>query len=179
MLECHLAFTDKSKNYTNEDFGFDLELVPQRLSEMVGKKLSSYNPELERKHVQLRINRPGSLDLNPPHRDSYLKFYRKILNVWLPVVGCDENSSLPVIPGSHLVREEDLIRTEGRGATIAGNTYSVPCISRIKDRIPEMTRPNPQPGQALIFTPFLIHGAAFNTNTDTTRMALELRLYLS
>ncbi len=101
------------------------------------------------------------------------------MNVWIPVAGSDENSSLPVVPASHLIREEALIRTAARSAKISGNTYMVPCISKIHDRIPEMTRPNPQPGQALIFTPFLIHGAAFNTNVDATRMALELRLYLS
>lgn len=178
-LKRHVAFSMKSRNFSNEDFGFDLELVTSRLSKVVGKRLSSFNPELKRKHVQLRISRPGSLDINPPHRDAYLEYYRKVLNVWIPVAGSDENSSLPVVPGSHLIREDALTRTEARSAKISGNTYMVPCISKINDRIPEMTRPNPQPGQALIFTPFLIHGAAFNTNADTTRMALELRLYLS
>ena len=38
-----------------------------------------------------------------------------------------------------------------------------------------MIRPNPQNTEALIFTPFLIHGAAVNKNIDITRIALELR----
>ena len=37
-----------------------------------------------------------------------------------------------------------------------------------------MIRPNPKLGEALIFTPFLIHGAAVN-NSDLTRISLELR----
>ena len=177
-LELHVAVTNCTKNFKNDDFGFDLELVCTRLSQLVGKKLNSYNPELQRKHVQLRISRPESLDINPPHRDGYLDYYKKILNVWIPVDGCDKNSSLPVVPGSHLIPEADLVRTQSQGAKISGNTYMVPCISKINGEFPEMVRPNPQPAQALIFTPFLIHGAAFNTNADSTRMALELRLYL-
>ncbi|RKE98110.1 hypothetical protein [Ichthyenterobacterium magnum] len=38
-----------------------------------------------------------------------------------------------------------------------------------------MVRPNPKKGEASIFTPFLIHGAAVNKNKDITRVSLELR----
>ena len=37
-----------------------------------------------------------------------------------------------------------------------------------------MIRPNPKETEALVFTPYLIHGAAFN-DSNNTRVALELR----
>ena len=40
-----------------------------------------------------------------------------------------------------------------------------------------MIRPNPNIGQVLAFTPFLIHGCAINWNDNITRFSLELRLF--
>ena len=37
----------------------------------------------------------------------------------------------------------------------------------------EMIRPNPQLGEIIIFTPFLVHGSAINAQTDKTRFSLE------
>ena len=67
-----------------------------------------------------------------------------------------------------------MFRTETRGAKINGNVYNVPCILETSLGF-DMVRPNPKEKEALIFTPYLIHGAAFNTNKDITRVALELR----
>ena len=55
-------------------------------------------------------------------------------------------------------------------------SYNVPCILNLKDQAFKLIRPNPIIGDAIIFSPYLIHGAAFNSNSDTTRIALELRL---
>jgi ectoine hydroxylase-related dioxygenase (phytanoyl-CoA dioxygenase family) len=40
-----------------------------------------------------------------------------------------------------------------------------------------MIRPNPKPGQAMLFSPYLVHGGGYNLNTDTTRVSLEMRFW--
>ncbi len=172
--ETHLKVIDYTRNLTNKDFNLDFSLLEKRYSKATKTDLSSEISEFGRSHIQIRINRPGSADFNPPHRDSYLSYYKNILNIWIPIVGCDLNSSLPIIPESHLIAEKDIVRTKAKGATINGNTYYVPCISKTSKGILKMIRPNPSVGQSLIFTPYLIHGAAFNHNNNT-RIALELR----
>ncbi len=171
----HLKVIDHTRNLSNNDFDLDFDNLEQQFSEAVGKQLSSEISELGKSHIQIRINRPNSLDINPPHRDSYLSYYKDILNIWIPISGCNKNSSLPVVPKSHLIAEKDITRTKAKGATINGNTYYVPCISKTSEGELKMIRPNPNYGQSLIFTPFLIHGAAFNGNKNSTRIALELR----
>jgi len=173
--ETHLKVIDHTRNLRSEDFDLDFQQLENKYSNAVQKKLSSTIKELGRTHIQIRLNRPNSLDINPPHRDSYLSYYQHILNIWIPITGCNINSSLPVLPKSHLLPERNIERTEAKNATINGNTYYVPCIFKTNEGILQMIRPNPEEGQSLIFSPFLIHGAAFNTNPNTTRVALELR----
>lgn len=171
----HLKVINHTRNLRNEDFDIDFKLLEEKFSKAIQKKLSSTIKEIGRTHIQIRLNRPNSLDINPPHRDSYLSYYKHILNIWIPITGCNHNSSLPVIPKSHLLPERNIERTASKGATINGNTYFVPCIYKTDSDILKMTRPNPKEGQSLIFSPFLIHGAAFNNNKNTTRVSLELR----
>jgi len=171
----HNSIISETRELKNDDFDFDLDALAQNYSEVLSYELSSFNPELGRTHVQLRINRPNSLDINPPHRDGYLSYWSNSINVWIPIAGSNENSSLPILVGSHLINEKDILRTSSKGAKINGNTYVVPCILETTSGL-EMIRPNPALTEAIIFTPFLIHGAAFNTNDNLTRFALELRL---
>ena len=70
--------------------------------------------------------------------------------------------------------ENNLFKTKAGGATINKNIYQVPCILKTNLGKLLMTRPNPQETEALVFTPYLIHGAAFN-DSKKTRIALELR----
>jgi len=180
----HKLVTDKDKHneiinvtreFKNEDFTFDIDKLKEKISAILGYKLSSYNKELGRSLIQVRLSRPESYDINPPHRDAYLSFYSNIINLWIPIAGCNEKSSLPILPGSHLLNEKDIYRTENKGAKINGNVYNVPCILETKEGVINMVRPNPKETEALVFTPFLIHGAAMNRNKDITRVALELR----
>ncbi|TJY36403.1 phytanoyl-CoA dioxygenase family protein [Pontimicrobium aquaticum] len=170
----HLKVIDITRNLTNGDFNFDINALAERFGKILGYKFTSWIEELKKTHVQIRINRPNSLDINPPHRDGYLSYWKDIINVWIPIEGCNEQTSLPVCPGSHLIKESDIFRTKSKGAKINGNTYYVPCILKTKQGMLNMVRPNPKQGEALIFTPFLIHGAAIN-NSDVTRVSLELR----
>jgi len=173
--EQHFKIIDITRNLTNDDFNFNIHQLTKKFGEILGYELTSWIKELQKSHIQIRISRPQSLDINPPHRDGYLSYWEDIINVWIPIAGCNHNSSLPVMPKSHLIPENDILRTNSKGAKINGNTYYVPCILETKNGDIEMIRPNPKEGEAIIFTPYLIHGSAINKNEDTTRVSLELR----
>lgn len=171
----HNSVISFTRNFQNSDFEFDLDTFTQRTSAALGLSLSSNNPELGKSHVQLRISRPGSLDINPPHRDAYLSYYKNVINLWIPIFGCNSESTLPVLPKSHLINEREILKTNDRSATINGNTYVVPCVKFADGTYMNMIRPQIPLGGALVFTPYLIHGAAFNGSVQT-RFSLELRL---
>ncbi|WP_179022473.1 phytanoyl-CoA dioxygenase [Winogradskyella forsetii] len=164
-----------TRNLETSDFDFNIDQLAKRFGDILGYKLTSYVEELQKSHIQIRISRPNSLDINPPHRDGYLSYWEDIINVWLPIAGCNEKSSLPVMPESHFIPENEILRTESKGAKINSNVYYVPCILETKTGVINMLRPNPKESEALLFSPFLIHGAAVNENVDITRVSLELR----
>ena len=172
--EAHLSVINQTRNLTNSDLDFDIDSLAERFGKVLGYRLTSWIEELQKTHIQIRISRPSTLDINPPHRDGYLSYWKDIINVWAPIAGCNDKTSLPVVPGSHLFPEKEILRTESQGAKINGNTYFVPCILKTADGDLHMIRPNPSPGQAILFTPFLIHGAAVN-RSDVTRVSIELR----
>jgi hypothetical protein len=174
--EAHQKVISKTRFLTFQDFKIDMEKLIVAFSKATGKKLQRENPLLKEEIVILRINRPSSLDINPFHRDGYLELWKNVLNVWIPIEGCGPDSSLPVIPGSHYWNEKEIVRTDAKGATINGLTYHVPAILSYTDGLHSI-RPNPPYGSALIFTPYLVHGAAINSQKDITRVSLELRLY--
>lgn len=173
--DIHFKVINHTRNLRNEDFNLDFSKLEKIFSNHLGVALTSKIKDLGRSHIQIRISRPNSLDINPPHRDGYLDYWKNILNIWVPISGCNDKSSLPLVPGSHLLPENKIIRTEARSAYINGNVYVVPCILETTDGPFEMIRPNPKPGEALLFTPYLIHGAGINLNPDITRISLELR----
>ncbi|MFD0965052.1 phytanoyl-CoA dioxygenase family protein [Pseudofulvibacter geojedonensis] len=173
--EEHFQVISKTRELTVSDLDFDIESLTQKFGAVLGCKLTSWVEELQKSHVQVRISRPNSLDINPPHRDGYLSFWEDIINIWVPISGCNEKSSLPIVSGSHMLPENKILRTSAKGAKINGNVYNVPCILESSEGDFQMTRPNPKQGEALLFSPFLIHGSAVNQNLDITRVALELR----
>ena len=173
--ENHLKVINITRNLTIEDLDFDIENLIATFEKELKCKLTSWIEGLQKSHIQIRISRPNSLDINPPHRDGYLSFFENIINIWIPIAGCNAQTSLPVLPKSHLMSENKILRTQAKGAKINGNIYNVPCLLKSSEGLFEMIRPNPQEGEALIFTPYLIHGAAINQTQNTTRVALELR----
>jgi hypothetical protein len=40
-----------------------------------------------------------------------------------------------------------------------------------------LVRPNPRPNDVLVFSPYLIHGGAYNQERDRTRVSLEMRFW--
>ena len=172
--EAHQSVVERTSKLVEDNFDFDFSILTNNLSQIMDFRLTSLIKDINRSHIQLRINRPKSLDINPPHRDGYIDIFKDTLNVWVPIAGCNENTSLPIIPFSHFIPENELLKTSIRGATINNKVYNVPCILESNKGNLKMIRPNPKYNEALLFTPFLIHGAAFN-NSKKTRIALELR----
>jgi hypothetical protein len=128
--------------------------------------------------IWVRICRPkafGKQDFNPCHRDVYLDFYRNTANIYLPIVGSNEKSSLLVQEGSHLWNENITAVTNG-GAFFKKNNkkYSVDAIVQSKIEL-NMIRPNPSINELMLFSPYLIHGCSDNNNENVTRMSLEIR----
>jgi hypothetical protein len=149
------------------------EYIETRVSDILGKRVKIFNDD-----IWIRICRPSictDTDYNPCHRDIYLDFYRNIVNIYVPIVGSNEHSSLAMQSGSHLWNERDLVVTRG-GAYFPknGKKYSVDAI--LRSRVPlYMTRPNPALDEFILFSPYLIHGCSSNLNPDLTRMSVEVR----
>ena len=165
---------DINNIFINEKYNL-IDILVERFSEVIGFQLSSQIKELGRSVIQIRISRPNSFDINPPHKDSYISAYEDVINLWIPIIGCNSKSSLPVYPGSHLLNENQILRTNLKGASLNNNIYNVPCILKTSYGKIKMIRPNPKLKDILLFTPHLIHGAAINWS-NKTRVALELRL---
>lgn len=172
----HLRVVEKMRALHFADFGSALHPLVDFFAAAVAVPLSERLAGPGEDHVQLRINRPFSTDYNPPHRDGSLAGWREVLNVWIPIAGVDRSTSLPVMPGSHRIAERECWQTAPGGVEIGGQRYRVPAIARLRGGPLAMMRSTVEFGQALLFTPFLIHGLAVNRSRDRTRMALELRL---
>lgn len=171
--EIHREVVRRTANYRHDDLPLPVADIYRALGKRVKANLTELNPKLPTEIVTLRLSRPGSLDFNPPHRDIYLDFYRGTLNVWIPLLGCGPNSTLPVVPGSHLWPENEVERGAS-GNLFNGLRFNVPIVASGPQEL-AFVRPRLEPGQALVFTPNLVHGAAMNLASDTTRMSLELR----
>lgn len=127
-------------------------------------------------HFFVRIVRPGtSKDNNPPHKDTHIDRLRNAVNLYYPIAGSNTNSSLPIIPGSHLWSEQEIVRTSGE-TLVNGSKYNVPAIVAASRGL-NLVTPNPNYEQAMVFTPYAIHGGGINFNMETTRVSLEIRFW--
>jgi hypothetical protein len=127
------------------------------------------------KHFWIRIVRPGVAENNPPHKDTHVGRIQKCVNIYLPLAGSNDNSSLPLIPGTHLEKENEYI-ISGSPSYINNRKYTVPAIVH-RNKGLKMITPNPKPHEIMIFTPHLIHGGGANNNEDITRVSLEMRFF--
>ena len=152
-------------------FPIEIELVEDRISQICGvpvtcRKTSAGYPV---RHFWIRIIRPNVQDNNPPHRDVHLDRSRGAVNLYFPIAGSNENSSLPIIPESHFWPESHIVRSYG-------DTY----VNDIKFTNPatvyslhglNLVTPNPGPDEAMVFTTYAIHGGGYNFNEDMTRLS--------
>ena len=158
---------------TFEEMATFINHMVDRVSEITKKRVKLFNDD-----IWVRICRPDVVsmdDFNPCHRDVYLDFYRNVVNIYIPIVGSNADSSLKVQPRSHLWNEKDIMATKG-GAYFknSGKKYSVDAIVQSREKL-NMVAPNPAIDEFLLFSPYLIHGCSANSNTDMTRMSIEMR----
>lgn len=173
----HGEIISRSRELKMRELCMDGNALCEELNGRFGIKLNPNIPDLgpDLGNVIVRINRPNSTDFNPPHRDGALSIWRNTVNLWIPIAGCDAQTSLPVAAGSHLWRECDCLQTVAGGASINGNSYKVPALIEYRGADVNMHRPAVRFGEALLFTPYLLHGAAVNQSSHS-RVSLELRL---
>ncbi len=171
----HLEVINQTKLIQIERFPTNVQNLVNRVSEIVGVNVTPHNPQTNEQVFHLRIVRPGRTDFNPLHRDVWLDIYRGCVNIYVPVAGSTISSSLPLVPGSHFWPESQVERTL-KGAIMDGAKYHVPGLTNAINEL-DLVRPNPLYNEALVFSPYLIHGEAVNLNNDDTRVSLEMRFW--
>lgn len=158
------------------ELGVPVERISQRVSEILGVRVSTTPPHAEfPEHFCYRVVRPRSRDNNPPHRDVWLDRLRHAVNIYVPLAGSTPRSSLPLVTGSHRWKESEIERTAA-GARVNGMTFTVPSVVGAAYPL-TLVRPNPGQNEVLVFSPYLIHGGAFNQQADRTRVSLEMRFW--
>ena len=94
----------------------------------------------------------------------------------MPIFGVSNKSSLPIVLGSHLWSEDKTIRTD-KFPIVDGTKFSVPAIISRKDgSIFKMKRPKVDYGNAMLFSPYAIHGGGINLGKEV-RISFELRFW--
>lgn len=132
---------------------------------------------LKIKHFWIRIVRPNKLDNNAPHKDTHIERLKSpdIVNIYLPLAGSNEKSSLPIIPCSHLENESEYIISKSP-CFINGKKFNAPALVHRNNGL-NMITPNPNYGEVMIFNPSLVHGGGSNDNDDKTRISIEMRFF--
>lgn len=158
---------------------FPRKKIEKFMSEKLKIKVSTFNKNYKKKInpnvFLLRIVRPTKFDFNPPHRDVYFERYRSAVNIYIPIIGSNKKSSLPIFPGSHLLNESKIERTS-LNSSFNNFKFSVPVIVKTTPKL-KLIRPNPKKNNLMIFSSYLIHGGAKNENYNTTRVSIELRFW--
>jgi hypothetical protein len=158
------------------DLPVPVDSVNARISEILGVRVSTTPPHVEfPEHFCFRVVRPRSRDNNPPHRDVWLERLRHAVNIYVPLAGSSSRSSLPLVRGSHRWAESEIERTVA-GALVNGVSYTVPSVVGAAHPL-TLERPDPGPNEVLVFSPYLIHGGAYNQQPDRTRVSLEMRFW--
>lgn len=171
----HLRAVEETKLIPVEKFPIPVALLEKRISAICGVPLQVHNPYDEQKIFHFRVIRPQQWDNNPLHRDIWLPDYKDCINLYIPIAGSNDRSSLIIIPGSHLWPESRMERTVS-GAVINGVRYNVPAVTDINGTY-VIDRPNPGSNEVLVFSPYLVHGGAVNLNKNETRISIEIRLW--
>lgn len=171
----HLSVIDQTKLLSVSDFPVDIRLLEKRISEICNEPLEVKNPFDNQSIFHFRIIRPNTNDNNPLHRDVWLEDYKDCINLYIPVAGSNEDSSIILIPASHRWPDSLIERTKG-GALINGVKFNVPAVTGIHTSF-QAIRPNPGRNEVLVFSPYLVHGGAVNLHPSKTRISAEIRLW--
>jgi hypothetical protein len=173
LAHCHRFIADdpwlrkillRQAQLYDERITIPLAQIVDRISEICGVPLQV--KKLQKRAAPLfclRVVPPdGKSQVSPFHRDVWLDIYRSTVSFWVPLAGCDERTSLRVVPGSHYWPDSEVHMGD---FSALGWTRDVKAV-----------RPNPQPNEVLVFTSHLIHGGAQNQCGDVTRVSMEMRL---
>lgn len=171
----HGLLLDKTRVLDYHHFPIPITDLITRIEAEVQIPLTVLNPANGEYIFNFRIVRPGFSDFNPLHRDAWHPELKGCLNLYIPVAGSNEHASLCLIPGSHYWPEAEVARTQ-KGAVMNDRQYTVPGLTHTQKPL-NLIRPNPTGREALLFTPYLIHGGAANLNPDTTRVSVEIRFW--
>jgi hypothetical protein len=158
------------------DLPVPVERISARVSEILGVRVSTAPPHAEfPEHFCFRVVRPRSRDHNPPHRDVWLDRLRHAVNIYVPLAGSSARSPLPLVRGSHRWAESEIERRV-EGAWVNGVVFTVPSVVGAAHPL-VLERPDPGPNEVLVFSPYLIHGGAYNQQAHRTRVSLEMRFW--
>ena len=178
--EKHLDIIKRTSQLEPKDFEFDVEMFLGAAQKYFKRDLSWLNSEGYNPKIITRINMPQSKHFNPAHKDIYQVYDKTkkippMVNMWIPICGVKNGVGLPLAPGSHLVNESKICRSQA-GSTVNGVKYNVNCI-KDWDADNHLVTICPGESEMLVFSSFLIHGLARNLHQDMTRMSLEFRLF--
>ena len=171
----HLSVINELKHLKSCNFPIELSVMENRISEILGFKVYNFNPLTRESVYHYRVVRPQKPDYNPLHRDTWHPEYEDCINIYVPLAGSDANSSLPLIPNSHYWSDAEFEVTPD-GAVFNDVQFTVPAVANSKKNL-ELVRPNPGENEVMLFSPYLVHGAGRNPNTDRTRISLEMRFW--
>ena len=117
--------------------------------------------------LAFRLIRPGFNDGYPFSRKDWGPG-KGTISVWIPVVGFEQNQAIALIPGSHLNEYEKYLPE---------NSKFIKDEFRLKANISddEIYRPDLEPGQAIFFSPKMVHSEDVKIATST-RLSLEFRI---
>jgi len=108
----HKKVVARTRDLFPNDFNFPIKKLTEKFERLIGSSLTDINPFNGKKlHMIIRINRPLSNDYNPPHKDIYESldsnnYCPKFINFWIAIYGVTSKSSLPIVPSSHLISED-------------------------------------------------------------------------
>jgi len=173
--QAHLNAVERTRLLQVSDLPIPVKVIEDRISEICKVSLVARNPFDNQSIFHFRVIRPNQGDNNPLHRDVWLEDYTSCINLYIPVAGSNDKSSLILFPGSHRWPESRIEKTVG-GALINDVQFNVPAVTAIKGSH-EVLRPDPKLNEVLVFSPYLIHGGSVNLNKDVTRISVEMRLW--
>lgn len=171
----HLEVIEKTKLIEGTEIDVFFDKIETRVSQICGAPVQSIKPMNGERVFHFRIIRPNQKDFNPLHKDGWMDELKDCINLYIPICGSNERSSLILAEGSHLLSENTFIRTK-QGAKMNGIQFNVPGLIASNADL-NFIKPNPKLNEILVFSPYLIHGGAMNLNTDQTRISLEMRFW--
>ena len=72
----HQKKIESTRSLKFDDLNIDTHNLCEKVSEYLNKKVKINHKLLPNEIVILRISRPNSLDINPPHREAYLDIWK-------------------------------------------------------------------------------------------------------